>query len=227
MTPRFEASRPVTPVPRLYAILDQTAYAPRVLDAVAEELAQAGVEWVQLRAKALSDRELHRLVEATVRRLEGTSTKLWINDRADLAACFGDAVAGLHLGQRDLPPGAARSVLGAATWIGASTHDLDQVASAVADPAVDLIAVGPVFPTASKEHPDPVVGLDLVRRARALVSQPLVAIGGIDAANAGSVLEAGADSVAVIGALARHGSVAAAARELQRALDRSPRLTSS
>ena len=205
-------------VPRLYALVDHDAYAPRALDEVAAELAQAGVEWIQLRVKSLRDRELFGIVEATVRRLEATGARLWIDDRADVAACFGTGVSGVHLGERDLPPAAARLFLDPKTWIGASTHDLERAAAADADPAVDLVAVGPIFATTSKDRPDPVVGLELVRRVRHLIRKPLVAIGGIDQANAAAVIEAGADAVAVIGALARHGSPASAARDLLAAL---------
>jgi len=127
--------------------------------------------------------------------------------------------AGVHLGQRDLPPAAARRVVGPDCRIGLSTHDDEQLAAAAADPDVDLVAVGPVFPTASKASPDPVVGLGFVRRARAATSKPLVAIGGIDAGNLAQVLAAGADEVAVLSALCRGdlednlGRLLAAARD--------------
>jgi len=98
-------------------------------------------------------------------------------------------------------------LLPAAVRIGASTHDLAQLAAAAADPAVDVVAVGPVFATRSKERPDPVVGLDFVRAARRLTDKPLLAIGGIDRHNAATVLAAGADSVVVLAALCRdHGT---------------------
>lgn len=204
-------------VPKLYAIVDQSAYAPRALDAVAEELAQAGVEWLQLRAKSLPDRDLYLTVERSLRRLEGTGARLWVNDRADVAACFD--VAGVHLGQQDLPPVAARRVLGETAWIGASTHDVAQAELAAADAAVDLIAIGPVFSTTSKEGAEPAGGLGLVRQARRLVAGPLVAIGGIDARNAPEVLAAGADAVAVIAALSRASRPGRAARELLASLE--------
>jgi thiamine-phosphate pyrophosphorylase len=126
-----------------------------------------------------------------------------VDDRADLAALF--PVDGVHVGQRDLPPAAARQVVGADVRIGLSTHDEEQFAAADADPAVDVIAVGPVFPTTGKEDPDPVVGLPLVRWARERTRKPLVAIGGIDAGNVAEVLAAGADAAAVLGAICRGG----------------------
>jgi thiamine-phosphate pyrophosphorylase len=126
-----------------------------------------------------------------------------VDDRADLAALF--PVDGVHVGQRDLPPAAARRVVGGGVRIGLSTHDEEQLAAADADPAVDVIAVGPVFPTTGKEDPDPVVGLSFVRRARERTRKPLVAIGGIDAGNVAEVLAAGADAAAVLGAVCRGG----------------------
>lgn len=182
-------------------------------------MAEAGVLWIQVRAKGASGALAWRLVEECCRRLEGSAVTLWVDDRADLAALL--PVGGVHLGQRDLPPAAARRVLGPEVWIGASTHDRAQLAAAAADPAVDVLAVGPVFPTRSKADPDAVVGLELVREARALTAKPLVAIGGIDAGNLGSVLEAGADSVAVLSAVAP-ADVAASCRRLLQAAGESP-----
>ena len=118
-----------------------------------------------------------------------------MNDRADLAVAAG--YAGVHVGQEDLSPEAARRVIGPKLSLGVSTHNPEQLQVADATSA-DYLALGPVFNTSSKEKPDPVVGLEGVRRARALTSKPLVAIGGITRANARSVIEAGADSVAVI-----------------------------
>ena len=120
-----------------------------------------------------------------------------VNDRADLAALTG---AALHLGQDDLPPSAARKVVGSETLIGFSTHNESHLRAAAAEPA-DYLALGPVFGTASKQNPDPTVGLDELRRLRPLTDRPLVAIGGITRANARSVLNAGADSIAIIGDL--------------------------
>ena len=135
---------------------------------------------------------------------------LVVNDRADLARLVG---ASLHLGQDDLPPAAARRVLGETGAIGFSTHNETQLRAAAAEP-VDYIALGPIFGTASKENPDPVVGLGELRRLRPLSSRPLVAIGGITRANALSVIEAGADAVAVIGDLfPTEGSIGARAEE--------------
>ena len=121
--------------------------------------------------------------------------RLIMNDRADLglAAGFG----GVHVGQDDLSPASVRRLIGPDRWLGVSTHNPEQVREADLTSA-DYVAVGPVFATISKANPDPVIGLDGVRRARALTSKPLLAIGGITRENCQSVIAAGADSVAVI-----------------------------
>ena len=187
--------------PGLYALADADALAPRPLSDAVRCMAEAGLRWVQVRAKNLPDRALQAEVERCVEALESFDCDLWINDRADLAALY--PVSGLHLGQDDLPPGAARAVVGESVWLGASTHSVEQVRRAAADPEVDVMAVGPVFSTTSKAMAGEPAGLDLVRRARALTDKPLVAIGGIEFETAPEVFEAGADSVAVIGALCR------------------------
>ncbi len=128
----------------------------------------------------------------------GPALRLVMNDRADL--CVAADFDGAHLGQDDLPPDSARKVVGPEKFIGFSTHNLSQVS--LADPSsADYIAVGPVFATSSKANPDPVIGLEGVRAARKLTHKPLVAIGGITTKNCCSVIEAGADSVAVISGL--------------------------
>jgi thiamine-phosphate pyrophosphorylase len=187
----------------VYAIADAGALGAGALPAAVAEMAGAGVRWIQVRAKDLSGSAWHAALAACCRTLEGSGVRLWVDDRADLAALF--PVEGVHVGQRDLPPAAARRVVGGDVRIGLSTHDEEQFAAADADPAVDVIAVGPVFPTTGKENPDPVVGLSFVRRARERTRKPLVAIGGIDAANVAEVLAAGADAAAVLGAVCRGG----------------------
>jgi thiamine-phosphate pyrophosphorylase len=128
------------------------------------------------------------------------SVKLIMNDRADL--CLATGFDGLHVGQDDLSPDSARSIIGPARWLGVSTHTPEQLAEADQTSA-DYLAIGPIFATTSKVNPDPVVGLEGVRRARELTRKPLVAIGGITRSNCRSVIDAGADSVAVISDLIR------------------------
>lgn len=130
----------------------------------------------------------------------GNDMRLIMNDRADL--CLAADFDGVHVGQDDLSPESVRKIVGPDRWLGVSTHNPGQVRKADLTSA-DYLAIGPVFATSSKEKPDPVVGLEGVRRARALTRKPLVVIGGITRANAASVIEAGADSVAVISDLLR------------------------
>jgi len=198
-------------VPRLYAVADLDLLGESALPGAVAAMAEAGVRWIQLRAKRASGASLLALAEACCRAVEGSGVTLWVDDRVDVAALL--PVGGVHLGQSDLPPSAARALLPSATLIGASTHDLAQLAAAAADVAVDVIAVGPVFPTRSKAAPDPVVGLDGVREARRFTGKPLVAIGGIDETNLAAVLAAGADAVAVLAAVCR-GDVTSRCRTL-------------
>lgn len=217
--------------PRIYTLADVATLGEPLESTLPEAvraMAAAGVRWIQLRAKLppladaepstqrLPDRRLYALLESTLEALEGSGAELWIDDRVDLAALFASVslpVAGVHLGQTDLPPVAARRVVGDGVRIGLSTHDEEQVRQAAADPDVDVVAVGPVYPTRSKASPDPVVGLELVRRARQVLTETaaesgarvktLVAIGGIDASRVAEVLEAGADTAAVLAAACR------------------------
>jgi len=187
-------------LPRLYAILDSPCfYSAGAMFSAAEELAAAGVTLLQYRNKDGKAREMLEHAHM-LKRLVGNSVKLVMNDRADLALAAG--FEGLHVGQDDLSPEASRLIIGHERWLGVSTHNPDQVAEADKTTA-DYLAVGPVYATASKVNPDPVVGLDGVRRARELTRKPLVAIGGITVASARAVIEAGADAVAVISDLIR------------------------
>jgi len=181
--------------PRFYPILDAACFPEAAsLIAAAEELAAAGTTQIQYRNKAGNAREILEQGRELRRRL-GSSVRLIMNDRADLALAAG--FDGVHVGQDDLSPEGVRRVMGPELLLGFSTHNPDQVKEADRLP-VSYIAVGPVFATSSKAKPDPVIGLDGVRLARRLTEKPLVAIGGITRGNCRSVIEAGADSVAVI-----------------------------
>ncbi len=187
-------------LPRLYPILDAACFPDaNAMFAAAEELAAAGCTLLQYRNKQGSAR--HMLEDARELRARlGATVKLIMNDRADL--CLAAQYDGLHVGQDDLSPESARSIIGPTRWLGVSTHNPEQLAEADKTTA-DYLAIGPIFATSSKANPDPVVGLEGLRRARELTRKPLVAIGGITRANARSVIEAGADSVAVISDLLR------------------------
>jgi thiamine-phosphate pyrophosphorylase len=157
---------------------------------------------VQYRDKTGSPEEVLRAAAVLRDVFAGTACRLILNDRADLAVLAN--FDGVHVGQDDLSPEDARRVVGPAKIVGVSTHTGEQVRAAEQTSA-DYIAIGPVFATGTKSNPDPVIGLEGVRHARALSTKPLVAIGGITRANARSVIEAGADSVAVISGLLAEG----------------------
>jgi len=191
----------VIPVPRLYPIVDAGCFvnSGQLLN-FTEQLIEAGCTLLQYRNKTGNARqmleqarELRRIARAGAPAPHGP--RLIMNDRADLALIA--EFDGVHVGQDDLRPESVRTIIGSSRWLGVSTHSPEQVAEAEKTSA-DYVAIGPVFTTMSKDKPDPVVGLEGVRRARQLTRKPLVAIGGITRANAVSVIEAGADSVAVI-----------------------------
>jgi thiamine-phosphate pyrophosphorylase len=185
---------------RLYPILDAACF-PDIdrLFAAAEELAAAGCALLQFRNKSGNARQMLDQARELRSRL-GSSVKLIMNDRADL--CLAAGFDGLHVGQDDLLPESARGIIGPARCLGVSTHNPEQLAESGRTSA-DYLAIGPIFATNSKVNPDPVVGLEGIRRARELTHKHLVAIGGITRSNACSVIEAGADSVAVISDLLR------------------------
>ncbi len=180
----------------------------------AEELLRGGATLIQYRNKSSDARTM--LAQAReLRRVTLGRAKLIMNDSTDL--CLASGCDGVHLGQEDLSPAAARRILDSAMpdasgekrilWIGFSTHNCSQVAEADLLP-VDYIAIGPVFSTSSKARPGPVIGLEGVREARRVTSKPLVAIGGITRENCLQVVEAGANSVAVIADLVESPSTA-------------------
>ena len=187
-------------LPKLYVIADAAVLRRRGVELrdFCLELRSAGVGLVQWRDKDGSPQEV--LAGAAVVRevFAGSECRLVMNDRADLAVLAG--FSGVHVGQGDVSPEDVRRVMGASGLIGVSTHTETQVVVAEAGGA-DYVAIGPVFATGTKADAEAVVGLEGVRRARALTGKPLVAIGGITRENARSVLEAGADSVAVISGL--------------------------
>lgn len=213
-------------LPRLYPFVDLACFAtgqdPVVaISRFAAQLLQGGATLIQYRDKSA---DASRMLSSAreLRRLTLGKATLIINDRLDI--CLAADADGVHLGQDDLSPQAARNIfdqiqlpveIGQNRMIGFSTHNLAQVEAADAMP-VDYIAVGPVFATASKANPDPVIGLDGVRRARAATTKPLVAIGGITRKNCLQALEAGADGVAVISDLL--GSPVKALEEFMRIL---------
>jgi len=186
-------------LPRFYPILDTGLLAQRGIAVVhaAEAILGGGARILQFRHKGHWTRGVFAELEAVAKLCRDASVQFVVNDRADLARLVD---AALHLGQDDLPPSAARRVMGPESLIGFSTHNEAQLRAAQEE-QVDYLALGPIFGTSSKENPDPMVGLLELRRLRGFTAVPLVAIGGITRANAPEVLAAGADSVAIIGDL--------------------------
>ena len=182
-------------LPRLYAILEASRFPDtQALCVFADELIAGGITLLQYRNKSGNARAMLEQARELKRRLR-SSVQLMMNDRADL--CLAAGFDGVHVGQDDLSPEGARKVIGNSRALGVSTHNPHQVK--IADKSsTDYLAIGPIFSTSAKANPDPAVGLDGVRAARALTCKPLVAIGGITRANCHAVIEAGADSVAVI-----------------------------
>jgi thiamine-phosphate pyrophosphorylase len=179
--------------PALYPILDP-GLSPRPLLEIAKQLVGAGVELLQLRDKRGSARKVYGQAQELVERLASSGVRIIVNDRPDIAKMVG--AGGVHVGQEDLPVAAVRAVVGESLWVGVSTHNLEQLREADATSA-DYVAVGPIFPTSTKDNPDPVVGVEFIRSARRLTRKPLVAIGGMTVESAADVFGAGADSIAV------------------------------
>lgn len=181
-------------MPRLYVILDAELMTGSA-ETTARQFIEAGVRMLQYRSKRGSAHETLEL-SRKLAALAGTgNAALFVNDRPDIA--FISGAAGVHVGQKDLSVADARKVVGPERWIGVSTHNEVQFRAAI-ETSADYIAVGPVFATKSKANPDPVIGMEFIRRVRGLTPKPIVAIGGITLDRAAEVIEAGADSVAVI-----------------------------
>ena len=195
----------MTTLPRLYPILDADALvgADVPLATAARAFHDAGVRWVQYRDKGASDVEFMERMRELRTIFPAGEAVLLVNDRVHL--CAEVEADGAHIGQEDMAPAAARRLLDASggpkRLLGVSTHNVAQLCAARATGAADYLAIGPLYTTGSKTNPDPVIGLEGVKAARALTGLPLVAIGGITAENGRAVIEAGADAVAVISGL--------------------------
>ena len=180
--------------PRLYAIIDPTLLTNSELD-LAETLAGSGVELIQYRNKTASSRQFFEISRQLSSSLNPRGVRLIVNDRPDIALLAG--AGGVHVGQEDLSVEEARAICGSDRWVGVSTHTLEQLTAADRTSA-DYIAFGPIFQTVTKKNPDPIVGTEMLRKARQMTKKPLVAIGGITLERAAEVYRAGADSLAVI-----------------------------
>ena len=182
-------------LPKIYPITDTRISRISHLEQV-RRLIAGGARLIQLREKHAPAGDFYDAAVACIEYAHARDVRIIINDRVDIAvAAHAD---GVHLGQDDLAPNEARRLTGGEALIGFSTHTIEQAQAAIAH-AVDYIAIGPIFGTTTKTNPDPVVGLDGLAAVRNAVGDfPLVAIGGITRYNARSVLDAGADCVAVI-----------------------------
>jgi thiamine-phosphate pyrophosphorylase len=193
--------------PRIYPILDTQLLAARACrpDTAALAWLDGGARILQFRHKQPWTRAVFEQAEGIAELCRRRRAMFVVNDRADIARLLG---AGLHVGQEDLAPRDARKVLGNDAWLGYSTHNARQLGAALDEP-VNYLAIGPIYATASKQNPDPVVGLDNLRICRPLCGLPLVAIGGITRQTAAEVFAAGADAVALISALVPEDCTAA------------------
>jgi thiamine-phosphate pyrophosphorylase len=188
----------------LYAILDPEQIAGRDSRHVLDELLASGVQWLQLRVKALSPAEFFELAKRARTQTRARGCTLIINDRVDIAlACDAD---GVHLGQDDLPLAAGRKLMGGKI-IGISTHDLDQARAAERDGA-DYIGFGQMFGTSTKNTGYDARGVEMLQQIRADVELPIVAIGGINEQNVRHVWQAGANSAAIIRDILRADDIA-------------------
>ncbi len=189
-------------IPRLYPILDAGLLSARhiPIEQFVRDLAAAGVTLLQYRDKSAPPQTI--LANLKLIREVAPGVTLLLNDRPDLARLGG--CDGVHVGQTDLHPNDARTILGPGKIIGVSTHNLSQFEAAMETEA-DYLAIGPIYATTTKQNPDPVTGLELLRQTRRLTSKPIVAIGGITPQRAREVLDAGADSIAMISALVPAG----------------------
>jgi thiamine-phosphate pyrophosphorylase len=192
-------------LPRLYAIVDAETLAKRGLELswFVSRLREAGVTLLQYRDKRATEEEILRNAKIIEEEFRGTPHMLVMND-SPVLAMLSDWNA-VHIGQGDAAIREARKILQPGGIVGCSAHTEQQV-KAADEAGADYIAIGPVFATSTKANPEPVVGLEGLRRARLLTKRPLVAIGGITPENAQDVIAAGADSVAVIGALLSSGA---------------------
>src|SRR5215467_1440652 len=210
-------------LPPLYVILDAALLTSPEVE-VARKLNDAGVRLFQYRNKRGSTRELFQASSALAAELSQRGALLFVNDRPDIAYLSG--ASGVHVGQNDLPVAESRAVMGKGKFLGVSTHNLEQFSAAAASDA-DYIGVGPIFATDSKANPDPVVGTAMIQKARKLTQKPIVAIGGISLERAREVVEAGADSVAIISDVLRANDPAGRARQYLELLEPISRLARS
>lgn len=182
-------------LPLLYGITDIDISGCTSHFEAAKRLMESGVELVQLRSKGSSDAAFYEEAVRSVRLSVSFHARVIVNDRVDIALASG--AHGVHLGQDDLPPEKARTILGNMSLIGVSTHSLEEAMEA-SRKRVDYIAVGPIYSTQTKESKNVPVGSETLAEIRKVIRKPIVGIGGINLENASEVMRSGADTVAVI-----------------------------
>ncbi|RJP71122.1 MAG: thiamine phosphate synthase [Candidatus Abyssobacteria bacterium SURF_17] len=206
----------------LYVLLDYALLSGRILE-VAEQVLQGGADIIQFRAKSPSKRQYYEETLLLLDLARRYHAPFVVNDHLDIALAI--SADGIHLGQNDLPCRAARLLVPNHTFLGISTHSVEQAVKA-AEEGADYIAIGPVFPTSTKENPDPVVGTRGVSEVRKRIgSLPLIAIGGINSGNVAEVIRAGADGVAVASAVALADHPESATRALTEEITRARHLS--
>lgn len=211
------ASRKPRPSLKLYVIIDEGLLSSRDIRDVSEQALRGGADAIQFRAKRLSKREYYEKALALLPVARRCNVPFFVNDHLDIALAV--SADGIHLGQNDLPCSAARRLVPDGMMVGVSTHSVEQAARAVDDGA-DYVAVGPVFRTTTKENPEAVVGTDMVGAVKRRVGAvPLIAIGGINAANAAEVIRSGADGVAVASAVVLADDPRLAAEQLKKEIE--------
>jgi len=201
---------------RLYLVTDQPSLKGRSLVDVVQAAVRGGVTCVQLREKHASSRDFYAQAVALMNLLAPLNIPLIINDRLDIALACG--AQGVHLGQSDLPVQAARKLLPPEVFIGWSVESMEDVELSATLP-LDYLGVSPVFATPTKTDTATPWGLEGLRRIRAATELPLVAIGGIHLGNAASVMQAGADSLAVVSAICSADDPLAASQQLRKLID--------
>jgi thiamine-phosphate pyrophosphorylase len=201
---------------RLYLVTDRGMTDGRPLEQVVEEAVRGGVTVVQLREKDTDTRSFLQLARHLKERLDPYRVPLIINDRVDIALACG--AAGVHLGQRDMPPATARALLGPDAVIGLSIEHMADLDAAQHEP-VDYLGVSPIFSTPTKTDTTGEWGLAGLRAVRAATAHPLIAIGRMQPDNVADVLAAGADGIAVVSAICAAPDPVAAARQLRRLID--------
>jgi thiamine-phosphate pyrophosphorylase len=207
---------------RLYALVDPERAGGHTLPDLARAVVAGGATLLQLRDKLGATRTMIESARAIKAATAGTGVPLLINDRVDVALAAG--ADGVHVGWDDMAVPDARRLLGRDAIIGLSMKTLEQARAAPLD-LLDYVCIGGVFVTMSKDNPEPPIGIEGLRRIASEVrkrapSMPVGAIAGIDASNAGGVMAAGVDGVAVISALSMVADPAAAARDLRAVIDR-------